>query len=313
MSKRIISLLLVACMSFCLASCNRQQPVNNDNSTQSAPVMSAEQPNEEQTPSVPVISTESVVQPQSQAQPVDTTNPTEHSHSYSAATCTSPKKCSCGATAGNALGHQFSSATCTSPQICSRCGVTSGNALGHNYSAANCNSPKTCTRCGQTQGSSLGHNYVNNKCSRCGKTDPDSLPVGLDKLVVIDCKSDYISQYKYDTGSTTDSFGNEYIGYHYFPAWPNMYAIYFLDNKYSNLSFDIAASDTMPSGAEATIAVYVDGELKFSKTKFTRTTGKVSVSVDVENGQQLEIRVTQTASRGDPCARVLIVNAQLTK
>lgn len=56
-----------------------------------------------------------------------------HTHSYSDATCTSPKKCSCGATSGTALGHNWQDATCTSPKKCSRCGITTGTALGHTY------------------------------------------------------------------------------------------------------------------------------------------------------------------------------------
>lgn len=36
-----------------------------------------------------------------------------HKHSYSAATCTEPKKCSCGATEGKASGHKYSNGTCT--------------------------------------------------------------------------------------------------------------------------------------------------------------------------------------------------------
>ena len=42
-------------------------------------------------------------------------NPT-HTHSYSGATCTTPAKCSCGATNGSALGHSYSNG------VCSRCG-----------------------------------------------------------------------------------------------------------------------------------------------------------------------------------------------
>lgn len=36
-----------------------------------------------------------------------------HTHSYSAATCTEPKKCSCGAFDGNALGHDYKDGICT--------------------------------------------------------------------------------------------------------------------------------------------------------------------------------------------------------
>lgn len=36
-----------------------------------------------------------------------------HTHSYSAATCTEPKKCSCGAVDGNAIGHDYKDGVCT--------------------------------------------------------------------------------------------------------------------------------------------------------------------------------------------------------
>ena len=104
-----------------------------------------------------------------------------HTHSYSGATCTSPKKCSCGATSGSALGHSYSiAATCTSAAKCSRCSSTSGSPLGHSYSiAATCTSAARCSRCTSTNGSALGHTYFYayesahphkgyTKCSRCG-------------------------------------------------------------------------------------------------------------------------------------------------
>lgn len=48
----------------------------------------------------------------SSAKPQSTASQT-HKHSYSAATCTEPKKCSCGATEGRALGHNYSNGVCT--------------------------------------------------------------------------------------------------------------------------------------------------------------------------------------------------------
>ena len=48
----------------------------------------------------------------SSSEPQSTASQT-HKHSYSAATCTEPKKCSCGATEGKALGHKYSNGTCT--------------------------------------------------------------------------------------------------------------------------------------------------------------------------------------------------------
>lgn len=51
----------------------------------------------------------------SSSKPTNTQNPTtpSHTHSFSAATCTEPKKCSCGAVEGTALGHNYKDGICT--------------------------------------------------------------------------------------------------------------------------------------------------------------------------------------------------------
>ncbi len=287
MSKKLVSLLLAICMLFCLSACGT---IEKSSKPTNAP-------------------SESQTQTQTnQSKPTSTTNQPTHTHSYSNATCTSPKKCSCGATAGTALGHQFSSATCTSPQICNRCGTTSGNELGHNYSAANCNSPKTCTRCEQTSGSALGHNYVNNKCSRCGKVDPDSLPVGLHELHVIDAGYDC----KYYSGSLTDTFGNKYMGYHRFYEFGDKsYAIYNMEGKYSRFNCDVVISNERYNDTDLILQVFVDNALAFEKSGITKTTGKVHIDVSVKNGQQLKI-IANDMNYGQ-CEAAWIVNAQLTK
>ncbi len=69
--------------------------------------------------------------------PTTTTKPV-HTHSFSAATCTTPKKCSCGATEGKALGHHWVNATCKAPKKCSVCGVTTGGVAEHNYKNGTC-------------------------------------------------------------------------------------------------------------------------------------------------------------------------------
>lgn len=74
--------------------------------------------------------------------PNTNTQTNTHKHSFSAATCTTPKKCSCGATEGKALGHTYTNATCTTPKTCSVCKATSGSELGHNYDIDG-----VCTRC----------------------------------------------------------------------------------------------------------------------------------------------------------------------
>lgn len=68
--------------------------------------------------------------------------------------------------------HSFSAATCTAPKTCS-CGATEGEANGHNWKDATCSDPKICTVCGTTSGLTAGHNFSNGKCTTCGKADPD--------------------------------------------------------------------------------------------------------------------------------------------
>lgn len=68
--------------------------------------------------------------------------------------------------------HSFSSATCTTPKTCS-CGATEGNANGHNWKDATCTESKTCTVCGTTSGLTAGHNFSHGKCTTCGRADPD--------------------------------------------------------------------------------------------------------------------------------------------
>lgn len=61
-----------------------------------------------------------------------TTEPTTeppHTHSFRAATCTTPKTCSCGATEGSANDHSWIDATYASPKTCSVCGAIEGSPL----------------------------------------------------------------------------------------------------------------------------------------------------------------------------------------
>ena len=206
-----------------------------------------------------------------------------HAHKYSAATCTSPKKCSCGATIGTALGHSYSAATCTSP--------------------------KKCTRCGKTSGSALGHNYVNNKCTRCGKTDPDSLPVGLEKLTVVVPNDEF--EYK---DIIKDSYGNTYYGGFTCDTMYTPTVIFDLDNKYRTFSGSIVVTEDALNGSVHYVEIFADDVLVFSKSKLNRVSRKIDFSINVKNGSLLKIKVGCSNGQGS-CLRheVAIVNAKLTK
>ncbi len=131
--------------------------------------------------------------------------PTEHTHSYAAATCTTPKTCSCGATEGEPIAHSpvatpAKAATCTAAgceddgEVCSVCGTVTKEAtvipkLGHDYvdvldKDATCleqgyvasSGVKVCERCGSYSGGEpeiirpLGH-IDENEDGTCDRVD----------------------------------------------------------------------------------------------------------------------------------------------
>ena len=96
-------------------------------------------------------------------------------HTWTAASCTSPRTCAvCGAEDGEALGHDWSAwtqvtaPTCTEAgketRSCQREGCTAAEereipATGHTWTAASCTSPRTCAVCGAEDGEALGHDW----------------------------------------------------------------------------------------------------------------------------------------------------------
>ena len=199
----IIAVLLVACNkseSIICGNCSTTNPKDSQFCSNCGTAFfqnGTQEPSEETQSTAPTENTESSTEesiPQNTepapTQPAPTqpapTQPTPtqptHTHSYSAATCTSPKNCSCGATSGSALGHSWKNATCTSPKTCSRCGTTSGSAAGHSYTkkvtAATCTAQGyttyTCSACGDSYKDNYtdaSHTFKDYKCTACGGID----------------------------------------------------------------------------------------------------------------------------------------------
>ena len=83
-----------------------------------------------ESPTVPT--TEITTEPSNAPTTEPTTTPTTeppHTHNFNAATCTTPKTCSCGATEGEPNGHNWKDASYTSPKACTVCGTTEGAPL----------------------------------------------------------------------------------------------------------------------------------------------------------------------------------------
>lgn len=80
--------------------------------------------------------------PSATTKPNASTGGSNHTHSYSTATCTEPAKCSCGATNGKALGHKWNSPSCGQFKECTMCGINDGTEIEHNYVKGRCENCK---------------------------------------------------------------------------------------------------------------------------------------------------------------------------
>ena len=134
-----------------------------------------------------------------------------HGHSWQAATCTSPRRCSvCRVADGEILGHEFATyayddnATCTKDgtetAVCVRCDAThtrikKDSATGHKFLESAIEKEATCTRPGT----------VLLECDECGETEKAALPAtgvhswGRGQIYLPqDCQNSLVARYTCD-------------------------------------------------------------------------------------------------------------------
>ena len=134
-----------------------------------------------------------------------------HGHSWHAATCTSPRRCSvCRVADGEILGHEFATyayddnATCTKDgtetAVCVRCDAThtrikKDSATGHKFLESAIEKEATCTRPGT----------VLLECDECGETEKAALPAtgvhswGRGQIYLPqDCQDSLVARYTCD-------------------------------------------------------------------------------------------------------------------
>ena len=143
--KKLIAIILCVCFVLCLTACNKDNTTSDiasDNSqitsteNQTSDLTNSNELTESSPPTELGEVTESS-NPTESSKPTETNKPT-HTHNYSAATCTAPAKCSCGATNGSALSHNWQDATCKTPKTCSVCNLTEGTVTKHEYKDGFC-------------------------------------------------------------------------------------------------------------------------------------------------------------------------------
>lgn len=323
MPNKLISLALAFCMLFCLSACRTTETNSNANNTPSKSQMDISQNTDEakqkETDNTEASSNtedskeNNVSQTQysaNQSQPTNTEKRPMHTHNYSNATCTLPKKCSCGATIGIAIGHNYSAATCTSPQICTRCSTTNGTALDHKYLSATCTTPKICERCNNVAKPALGHNYKNKKCTRCGKLDRTYLIEDIDYLR----KN---SDIWYSDEAVTDNKGNVYSQHYNFHN--NNYvidgSIYFdTGKKYTSFTSTVLLPyEYRGTGRDGYIKVYGDDKLLYQTSAITMGYVTNTFTVDITGVSILEIEMDSVSGGGGISCVPYLTDAYLEK
>ena len=307
-------------MIFCLSACGEKEIISNPTNVSSETQTETQQSSNEDTSTevdsnqatsnieVPIENNASQEQSPSQSETSNATSQPTHTHSFSSATCTSPKKCACGATEGSALGHQFSSATCTTPKTCSRCGITEGNSLGHNYKDGICS---VCNAVDEQK-------YIDAQIDAADKAFKDYTKYN-DALKIIKAalqkypqnenlklKRDYYqnfepvnlcdlnpykNSYAYiSNGSSSDNFGNWYEECVYKPYYnANASATYDIGYKYNLFKATVFMRCDCTGETYGTVKIYGDKSLLYEKTEIDVYGRPFDIEVDVTGIQDLEV------------------------
>ncbi len=172
--RKLIALLLTIILAVSLVACSNQNPASSTPES-NTPTISHTQENTEPDASVSE-NTQTSTSTNSQTPSTNTQTSTDINNQTSSTNTQTPNSNNTTSnTTSNTTtphSHSFSAATCTQPKTCT-CGATQGTKLEHIWTDATCQSPKTCTLCKTTTGEKLNHNFVNYVCSKCGTEDTE--------------------------------------------------------------------------------------------------------------------------------------------
>lgn len=131
--KRVLAIVLVLYIIFAFSACD-----NNEETFSNALESTIENQTVNNTQSDTEISAIDKATDVDVSSKTDNSDIIAHTHTFSVATCTMPRECSCGVTEGEALGHEWVEATCKEPKTCSACKKTEGNVVNHVVSGTAC-------------------------------------------------------------------------------------------------------------------------------------------------------------------------------
>ena len=177
----------------------------------------------------------------------------------------------------------------------------------HIPTVATCVEDSYCEDCYESLSPALGHDYQDGSCTRCNDIDPDSLPVNLNDVFLIDGK-----KYAFSTSAMTDSFGNVHTNTHEFRPSSSTasHAIFNINGEYKEFKGRVVMPSDAAYEAEVLITIYVDNVKKYEKARFNKITDDVTFSIDVTGAKMLKIQMSSNTIFDDDC---YIVDAQLFK
>ncbi len=96
------------------------------------------------------------------------------------------------------IEHDYSAATCTSPKKCKMCGITTGSALNHSFSGGYVDYDDTyhakfCDRCGYAN--LLSHTFKKGVCRICGHDRQKEKAKRWDKMGIGETTNEEVNDY----------------------------------------------------------------------------------------------------------------------
>lgn len=247
-----------------------------------------------------------------------------HTHSFSSATCTEPKKCSCGATQGAPLGHTFENGVCkrcnakdtsqsqytviydsnggwgttdSSTHICNEKRALSRNGFkraGYTFLGWNTDSNATTAQYSDTQ--SVENLAQNNQTVTLYAIWQESQTSSFDDCVMT-ASSNGSAQYHQ---TATDNLGQTHSDVAIFASevGDNWLSEYKTDERFVNGLFSkikgvayLKDSEKNDSFTEVKLVIYGDGNIIYTSDSLTQYSGAISFDVDISGINVIRIEV----------------------
>lgn len=354
--KKILSLLLVLTLFFTLAACNKDNPSLSDTDTSTTQTENeSTDTNDTQTSETDIDECSSDTEtPSNQTstpttninKPTTNSNPTStHTHTYSAATCSEPKKCKiCSAINGKALGHNYENG------MCKRCSAKDPNYVRytiiynanggwgetksstHIYNESRALSKNGFRKAGYTfagwstnQHATSAHYTNTQTVKNLTKTNGDTITLyaiweksqtyAFEDLMPLEDSIDNIKFNQTALDSTGKTHNNvailTYPGGVYKKASESER---FTSGQFTKIKGTIIpiSSELLEADSQTVIYIYADGEKIYESPEMNKYSSSEAFEVDISGANTIKIRIGDR-QYWSPCGELIIENLILVR